>query len=59
MSADLSRRSFLHCAGLGGVALACAAVALPADLAALPIATIEGTGSTAEKSYPLPAADSV
>src|SRR4051812_5661966 len=59
MSADLSRRSFLHRAGLGGVALACGAIALPAELGALPIETIEGTGSTAEKAYPLPASDSV
>lgn len=59
MSADPSRRSFLHRAGLCGLALACSAALVPADLAALPIVGIEGAGDAAEKSYPLPASDSV
>ena len=59
MSDELSRRTFLQRAGLGGIALACTAIALPADLAALPITYVDGVGGAAERSYPVPAADSV
>ena len=56
---DLSRRKFLNVAGscVGASIAACAL--LPESLSALPVHVIDGTPAGAERSFPVPVADSV
>jgi Rieske Fe-S protein len=54
---DSGRREFLRAGGCFAVALA--AVGLPASLAGLPVAEVNGTGAVNDKRYTLPASDSV
>lgn len=55
---DESRRQFLQTGGCFALALAAAGV-ISRDLLAQPIATITGTSSGQERTYPIPAADGV
>jgi nitrite reductase/ring-hydroxylating ferredoxin subunit len=55
---DDTRRDFLHQTGC--VVMALTALGLsPRLLAALPVTTIEGTSAGSDRSYPIPASDSV
>jgi len=56
MRCEQSRRAFLKQGGCGVFTLA--ALGLAADLV-LPVSAIAGAGSGRERSYPIPAADSV
>jgi Rieske Fe-S protein len=59
MSANCSRRGFLHAAG-GCFALSLIDAGLPASVLAAPVGEIEGRELvTGERTYPLPAADAV
>jgi nitrite reductase/ring-hydroxylating ferredoxin subunit len=55
---DHSRRAFLQTGGCLALTLAASGV-LPRHLLAQPIGTATGSGSGAERSYPVPAADGV
>ena len=58
MSCESScRRSFLRQSGCGLLTLAL--LGLGADAGALPVTTLEGTGTETERRYPIPSADGV
>ena len=58
MHAPVSRRAFLQRGGSCALAIACA-VELPAELAGFPVDAVDGHGTAAERTYPIPAADGV
>lgn len=55
---DEARRAFLQTTGCLALAIA-AAAALPAELRALPVRAIAGSGDGQERTYPIPPGDSV